>query len=196
MFNQPAETICMKGSCCLWERRKDLKTRKQKAEEIEVLKDKLARAKGVVFTDFKGLSVAENIRMRAMLRESEIEYRVVKNTLARIAADDTPVAGAKDKFIGPVGIAISYDDPVVLSKKVIDFARGNDKFQITGGVVEGRIVDLDKLKEVANLPHRDVQLAMLVGAMSSPLSKMASLLQATIRKFGYALHALKNAKEE
>ncbi len=174
----------------------NLKTRKQKSEELEELKEKFTRAKGVVFTDYKGLTVAQISQMRRLLRESELDYRVVKNTLAVIAAEDTPVSVAKDQFVGPVGIAIGYDDPVLVAKKVLEYAKGNDMFGVKGGVIEGQFMDLKDLKAVASLPPRDVQLAMLAGAMAAPMSKMASLLQATIRKFGYALNGLKELKEK
>ncbi|NOZ25759.1 MAG: 50S ribosomal protein L10 [Nitrospirae bacterium] len=171
-----------------------MKTRKQKAEELDALKERFQRAKGVVFTDYKGLTVAQISEMRRLLKASEIEYRVVKNTLARIAAEETPVAVAKDQFTGPVGIAIGYDDPVIVAKKVLEYAKQNETFGVRGGVIEGKLVDLDALKSVATLPSRDVQLAMLAGAMAAPMSKMASLLQATIQRFGYALSALRDKK--
>ncbi|NOY39000.1 MAG: 50S ribosomal protein L10 [Nitrospirae bacterium] len=173
-----------------------MKTRKQKSGELEELKEKFARAKGVVFTDYKGLTVAQVSEMRRLLRASEIDYRVVKNTLASIAAEDTPVSVAKDQFVGPVGIAIGYDDPVLVAKKVLEYAKGNETLGVKGGVIEGKFVDLKDLKNVASLPSRDVQLAMLAGVMSAPMSKMASLLQATIRKFGYALNGLKEKKSQ
>lgn len=174
----------------------NLKTRKQKSGELEELKEKFARAKGVVLTDYKGLTVAQISQMRRLLRESELDYRVVKNTLAKIAAEDTPVSVAKDQFVGPVGIAIGYDDPVLVAKKVLEYAKGNDMFGVKGGVIEGKFMDLKDLKSVASLPPRDVQLAMLAGTMAAPMSKMASLLQATIRKFGYALNGLKEKKSQ
>lgn len=147
-----------------------------------------------MLTDYKGLTVSEISEMRRLLKESSIEYRVVKNTLARIAAEDTPVAVVKDEFVGPVGVAVSYDDPVELAKKVIDYNKKNEKFAIKCGVIEGKFVDLEGLKNVSKLPSREVLLAMFAGALSSPIRNMASLLQATIVKLGYALNALKEKK--
>ncbi len=195
-FCQPAETGVGLAVFCLWERRLALKTRKEKAEEMELLREKFQRAKGVVFTDYKGLTVHEVSQMRRSLREAEIEYRVVKNTLARIASKDTPLEVAAEYFTGPVGLAIGYDDPVIVAKKVLEYAKENEKFGVRAGMVEGRLVDVDELKAVAKLPPRDVQLAMLAGAFSAPLTKMASLLQATVQQLGYALNALRAKKEE
>jgi large subunit ribosomal protein L10 len=134
--------------------------------------------------------------MRRTLKAAEVEYKVVKNTLARIAAEGTPVGAAVEHITGPIGIAIGYDDPVIVAKKVQEYSKENEKFLIAGGVIEGRYLDPTLLKEVAKLPSRDVQLGMLAGAMSAPLTKMASLLKATIQNFGYALSALKEKKEQ
>lgn len=148
----------------------------------------------MVLTDYKGLTVSDISEMRRLLKESSIEYRVVKNTLARFAAEDTPVAVVRDEFVGPVGVAVSYDDPVELAKKVIDYNKKNEKFAIKCGVIEGKFVDLEGLKNISKLPSREVLLAMFAGALSSPVRNMASLLQATIAKLGYALNALKDKK--
>jgi len=149
-----------------------------------------------VFTNYKGLTVAEMMQMRRMLKEAEVEYKVVKNTLARIASEGTPMEVVRDEFIGPVGLAIGYDDPVLVAKKVLDYKKEKEEFEIRCGVIEGKFVDLDGLKAVSKLPSREVQLAMLAGAMKAPAQKMASALQATIRKLGYALNALKEKKDQ
>ncbi len=149
-----------------------------------------------MFTNYKGLTVAEMMQMRRMLKEADVEYKVVKNTLARIASEGTPMAVARDEFVGPVGLAIGYDDPVLVAKKVLDYKKEKEDFEIRCGVIEGKLVDLEGLKAVSKLPSREVQLAMLAGAMKAPAQKMASALQATIRKLGYALNALKEKKEQ
>ncbi len=136
------------------------------------------------------------MQMRRILKEAEIEYRVVKNTLAKIAAQDTPVEVARDEFVGPVGLAIGYDDPVLVAKKILEYQKEKEDFEIRCGVIEGRLMDLDGIKAVSKLPSREVQLAMLAGAMKAPAQKMASALQATIRKLAYALNALKEKKEQ
>ncbi len=121
---------------------------------------------------------------------------MVKSTLAKRATEGTPIEPAKDSFTGPVGIAIGYDDPVLLIKKVLEFNKSNEKFEITGGVVEGSVCSVDQIKTISKLPSREVQLSMLVGAMQAPASKMASLLNSTVTQFVYALDALKNTKTE
>ena len=170
--------------------------KEEKIKIVSELQGKFEKAKGVVFTDYRGLNVEEITELRNNLRSSALDYRVVKNTLARRAAEGTPVNDAADIFSGPVGIAIGYDDPVLLVKKVIEFGRKNKKLDIRGGVIEGDVCSPEQISTISELPSREVQLSMLVGAMQSPLSKFAGLLNSTLSQFIYALEALKNKKGE
>ena len=170
--------------------------KEEKIKIVSELQGKFGKAKGVVFTDYRGLNVEEITELRNNLRSSALDYRVVKNTLARRAAEGTPVNDAADIFSGPVGIAIGYDDPVLLVKKVLEFGRKNKKLDIRGGVIEGDVCSPEQISTISELPSREVQLSILVGAMQSPLSKFAGLLNSTLSQFIYALEALKNKKGE
>jgi large subunit ribosomal protein L10 len=170
--------------------------KEEKIRIVSELQEKFEKAKGIVFTDYRGLNVEEITDLRNSLRSSAVEYKVVKNTLAKIAAEGTPADGAKDSFTGPVGIAVGYDDPVLVVKKVLEFSKANEKLEVKGGVVEGGVCTPGQLKAISELPPREVQLSMLVGAMQSPLSNMAGLLNATLTQFMYAMEALKNKKNE
>lgn len=169
--------------------------KEEKTQVVSELQEKFQKAKGVVFTDYRGLNVEEITGLRNDLRSAELEYRVIKNTLARIAAEGTPIDAARDILSGPIGVAVGYDDPVLLVKKVLEFSKANDKLEIKGGIIEGGVCTPEELKTISELPSREVQLAMLVGAMQSPLSKLAGLLNATLTQFMYAMEALKNKKE-
>ena len=129
-----------------------------------------------------------------MLRGSSLEYSVVKNTLAKIASRDTCMDVAADSLKGPVGIAIGYDDPVLVLKKVLEFKKTNEKFQIKGAVVEGKFCGPDAVKEIADLPSREILLSMLAGAFQAPMSKLAGALAATVTTFAYAMESLKSKK--
>ncbi|MEC4677076.1 MAG: 50S ribosomal protein L10 [Nitrospirota bacterium] len=166
----------------------------EKKQRITDLKDRFSRSKVVVFTDYKGMSVAELTELRVKLREASLEYSIVKNTLAKIAAQDTHVAGAENVFDGPVGIAIGYDDPALIMKKLLEFAKTNEKLKVKSAVVEGRFCERDEIKEISELPSREVMLSMLVGVLQSPLSMTAGALSATVRSFANAMEALKNQK--
>ncbi len=144
----------------------------------------------------KAQVVSELQGLRDSLRESALEYRVVKNSLARIAAEGTPVDQAKDILAGPIGIAVGFDDPVLVVKKVLDFNKSNDKLEVKGGIVEGSVFSFNELKSISMLPPKEVLLSMLAGAMKAPATKLAGLLSATVTKFAYALEALKDKKNK
>ena len=132
--------------------------------------------------------------MRKLLREGNFEYKVVKNTLAKIAAEGTSVVAAKDAFKGPIGIAISYDDPVLTVKKILEYSKKNDKLKVGVGLVEGAVCSSDELRAVADLPPKTVLLSIMAGVFQAPLSKLARLFNATVSSTAYALEALKNKK--
>ena len=140
------------------------------------------------------MTVAELTNLRRLLRSSSLEYSVVKNTLAKIASQDTVLAVAADSLKGPVGIAIGYDDPVLVLKKVLEFKKTNEKLQVKGAVVEGKFCDPNVVKEIAALPSREILLSMLAGAFQSPLSTLAGALNATVTTFAYAMESLKSTK--
>lgn len=123
-----------------------------------------------------------------------MEYKVVKNTLARRASEGTPAEPAKDTITGPVGVAISYQDPALLAKKVLGFIKSNEKLKIRGGVIEGRFCENESIKAISALPSKENLLATLIGTVQSPLSKFAAALNATLSRFAYAMEALKNKK--
>lgn len=176
-----------------WERGCKL-NRTEKEQVINDLREDFSKAKAVIFTDFRGLTVTELSDLRSLLREGDFEYKVVKNTLAKIASEGTPVHVARDAFRGPVGIAISYDDPVLTAKKVLEYAKKNDKLKVGIGLIEGSVCAADELKSVAELPSRKVLLSMVAGTFSAPMSKMAAALNATLSKFVYLIEAVKNKK--
>lgn len=158
------------------------------------LKERFARAKGLVVTEYKGMTVAELGELRDALRGSAIEYKVIKNTLARLAAEETPAGAAREAFTGPVAVALGYDDAARVAKDVFEFAKKNPKLKVTGGVVEGTFYGPAELKAIAELPPREVLLSMLAGTMQGVTSTMARLLAATVARFGYALRALGDKK--
>jgi large subunit ribosomal protein L10 len=176
-----------------WERGCKL-NRTEKEQVINQLKEDFSKAKAVIFTDYRGLTVTELSDLRSLLREGDFEYKVVKNTLAKIASEGTPVYAAKDSFRGPVGIAVSYEDPVLTAKKVLEFAKKNDKLKVGIGVIEGSVCAADELKSVAELPSRKVLLSMVAGSFNAPMSKLAGALNATLSKFVYVMEAIKNKK--
>lgn len=161
---------------------------------MEALKEKFARAAGVVLTEYKGLTVEQMTDLRGALREADVEYRVVKNTLARIASDGTSLEHVRENFTGPVGVALTYGDVALMTKSVLEYAKKNGTFKVTCGVIEGRPVSEAELQQIAALPPREVLLGVMAGTFQAPAAKLARLLEATVVRLGYALGALKEQK--
>ncbi len=141
------------------------------------------------------MTVAELSELRRVLHGDGLDYKVIKNTIARIASEDTPISIAKGSFKGPLAVAIGYADPVTVAKKVSGFAKKNDKLKLRGGVIEGRLYATEDIRAIADLPSREVLLSILAGTLQAPLSKMASALYATVSSFAYAMNDLKNKRE-
>ncbi|MGO9377879.1 MAG: 50S ribosomal protein L10 [Dissulfurispiraceae bacterium] len=180
----------------LWERRIILITKEKKSKQLAELTEMLSKSKAVVFTEYKGLTVAQISELRKSLKEAGAEYKVFKNTLVSIAAKGTPYESAKSVLSGPTGLAFGYDDPIAAAKKVLEFAGKNDKFKVKSGVIEGKLYSTDEIKEVSKLPSKTVLLSILAGTFQAPAVKLARALNATIAQFAYALEAVKNKKNQ
>lgn len=178
----------------LWERRKILITKEKKSQQVAELAEKFSKTNAVVFTDYKGLTVAEISELRKLLKDVGAEYKVVKNTLVNIAAKGTPVESAKDFFAGPTAIAFGFDDPVAVAKKILEYSGKNDRLKVKSGVIEGKFCSFDEIKSMSKLPSRTVLLGMMAGTFQAPASKLACALNATLVQFAYALESLKNKK--
>ena len=166
-----------------------------KQQIAEDLHDKFAKSAIIVLTDYKGLDVAAINDLRRKLRESDIEYQVVKNTLLVRAAEDTEVALIKDHFKGPSAVAISYDDPVAPAKVLTQFAKDNGKLEIKVGVLNGKVLDAQAIKALALLPSREVMLAQLLATLNAVPTSFVRVLAEVPRSLLNVLTALKDQKE-
>ncbi len=166
---------------------------KQKIKED--LHDRFARSAIIVLTDYKGLDVTSINDLRRKLRESNIEYQVVKNTLLVRAAEDTEVALIKEHFKGPSAVAISYDDPVAPAKVLTQFAKDNNKLEIKVGVLNGKVLDLQAIKALATLPSKEVMLAQLLSTINAVPTSFVRVLAEVPRSLLNVLTAIKDQKE-
>ena len=146
----------------------------RKIQIVEQLKDNLAEAKGVVLTDYQGLSVPEVEVLRRNLQEANANYQVVKNTLLNLALKDSGsrFTNNDSRFTGPTAIVLSHEDEIKPLKALCDFAKEHEALQIKGGFFEGAWMMAEKLKEIASLPSREELLAKLLGMMQSPITKL------------------------
>lgn len=167
----------------------------QKIEIVTKLHEDLKKSSIVIVTDYKGLDVASVTKLRSELTKENIDYRVIKNTLLRRASVDTDFAVLKDLFKGPSAIAISYSDPVSPAKILSKFAETNDKLQIKGGALQGKLMDANGIKALSSLPSREVLLSQVLSAMNAVPTGIVQVLAAVPRGLLNALQAIKEQKE-
>ena len=168
-----------------------------KQATVAELKEKLTSAKGAVLVNYRGLTVAQDTKLRRQLREAGVEYRVVKNTMTRIAAQEAGLEGLDVYLEGPTAMAISATDPVAPAKIIIDFVKEHklQALEVKAGLVEGNVIDEKGVKALASLPSREVLIAKMLGSMQSPITGLVNVLQGSIRNLVYALDAVRQQKE-
>jgi large subunit ribosomal protein L10 len=170
--------------------------KEQKAEQVEVLTEKLRTAKVALLTDYRGLTVTQLQELRGKLRTGDVEYRVVKNTLARRAAEAAGVADLQPELEGPVAIAFGYDDLSLPSKLINEFVRTTRlKLEVKGGLVEGRVFTPDQVKQLADLPSKATLIAQLMGTMQSPVGQLVGIMQTPVQQLIGVLNAYKTKME-
>ena len=148
-----------------------------------------------IASDCGALSSKEIEDLRAKLKKTSSNYLVVKNSLCKRAFSEIGIKGLDEHFEGTCGVTFGESDPVIASKVLVDFAKENEKRLLRGGYVDGEVIAKSGIKELASLPSRDALLARLVGSLNSPISGMVGVLSGVLRKFVYALNAIKDKKE-
>src|SRR5262245_18580601 len=170
-----------------------LNLQEKQAVVAEVAKQ-IAGAQAIVMAENRGMPVAAMTQLRAKARASGVYFRVVKNTLVRRAVAETPFATLADKMVGQVAYGIG-PDPVAVAKVLNDFAKGNDKFVITGGAMPGQVMSAKDISALAALPSREELLAKLVGTMQAPIAKFVRTLNEVPGKFVRTLAAVRDSKQ-
>jgi len=161
-----------------------------KVDSVQRLRESITAQKGAVVAENLGLTVAEITRLRKTLREADVEFRVVKNTLIRLASKETGFEQLSDTFVGPTAVGFARTDPVALAKAMKEFASGNPKFRLKAGYLDGRVLSGKEIEALADLPSREILLGMLVGALASPLRRLAQAMSDPPRKMAYALKSI------
>ena len=157
--------------------------------------EKLKLAKAAFLADYRGLNVEQANDLRRKLQAVGVEYRVVKNTLLRLAAKDTAVACLDEHLVGPTAIALVTEDPVAPAKALIEFAKQNNVFELKAGMLNGKLLVAADIKALAELPSREELLAKMLGSMSAPATNFVGVLAAVPRSFVQVLAAIKDQKE-
>ena len=167
----------------------------EKHEVVANLSAKLSEAKCLYLTDFTGLDVASITELRRRLTAAEVEYVVVKNTLARRALEGGRYESLSEHLSGPNAFALAREDVVTAAKILTDFAKEKDKPRIRAGAIEGRVVSIEEIRRIAELPPRDQLLAQVVGYARAPIAGLVYTLNGLLSKFVRTVDALREQKE-
>lgn len=168
----------------------------EKKTIVENLHDNFSKSAIVILTDYKGLGVTAINNLRRKLRDADVEFKVVKNTLIKRAAEDTDAALISEHFSGPSALALSYDDPVAPAKVLTKFADKHKKLEIKVGVMKDKVLDISAIKALSALPSRDVLLAQILSAMNGVPTAFVRALDDIPRRLLNVLHRIKEQKED
>jgi large subunit ribosomal protein L10 len=171
-----------------------IRTKAQKQDVVTGLVTRLRRAPTVYVTDFTGLNVARMTELRRRLRAAGVEYVVVKNTLARRALLEAQVVGLEPHLAGATALVLGGADPMAGAKVLTDFAKEHQKPAIKAGLVEGRMVTADQVKQLAALPSRLELLAQLGGALQAPMAGFVGAMNGLLYMMMGALEALRTKR--
>ena len=156
----------------------------EKQEAVAAVAAKISESSSTIIADYRGLNVSQVTELRKQLREAGVEFQVLKNSIVRRATEGTDLEGLNSILTGPTAVAFSKEDAVVPAKILNNFAKANDALKLKGGVVEGRVVSMEEVKALAELPSREGLLSMLL-----------SVLQAPVRNFALAVKAVGEKQE-
>jgi large subunit ribosomal protein L10 len=166
-----------------------------KRDTVAELTEAFSGSRGAIVSEYRGLSVADLSKVRRELREKGVSYTVVKNRLARIAAESAGRTEIMPLLSGPTAVTLGGADEAALARATLDALRPYRNIVVRGGAISGTTIDAEGVTRLATLPPRDVLLAQLAGGIASPLSTMAGLLAAPLRNLGYALTQLRDQRE-
>lgn len=169
-----------------------------KQQTIDELNDVFTRAKSAILAHYHGISAADMTVLRTHMRERAVDFRVIKNTLAKKAMKDTPLEVLESEFKGPVSLLVSFDDAVAPAKALADYAKSGVKKSpdVVAGVVEGQQVTLEEIQALANLPSKEVLLSQLLSVMNGPTTNFVGVFSALLRKLVGTLDAIKDQKAQ
>ena len=167
----------------------------EKKKIVEDIRKRFLESNVVILTDYKGLDVEKINELRGKLKQSGVEYKVVKNAFLVRASEETDISLIKDSFKGPSAVALSCDDPVTPAKILTEFADEHELLEIKVGVMNGKILDLSAIKKLSALPSREVLLGSLLSVMSGVPSAFVRALNDMPRRLLNVLQAIKEQKE-
>ncbi len=169
--------------------------RTEKQQVVAELSSAFAANAGVLIVSFSGLNVENVTELRRKIRQSGSSYRVIKNTLAIRAAENTPVSKLVERFDGPTAIAYTSGDPIALAKILTDFVKTHPEIKFKGGVLEQSVLTAEQCQALAEMPSREVLLGKVLFLLNAPLTRLAGALNSPLTRLAIALKQLEEKKQ-
>ena len=163
-------------------------------KSVEILTEKMSKAKSVYFTDYLGLDVLEITKLRKEFFAKDIEFMVVKNTLLKIASNNNKISLSEELFSGATAIAISYDEPVAAAKVIKDFNKDYDLPSVKGILFEGDYLPAEEFNKIASLPSKEESITKFAMMIKSPMQNLAMMLKSPMSDFVNVLNSIKESK--
>lgn len=169
--------------------------RDEKAQQIAELKEKLQKSAAIVLADYRGLTVPAVTALREEFRKQQCEYKIYKNTLVKLAIKGTPMEKMGKYLEGPTALIYSWDSPSAAAKIAREFAKGNEKFKVKGGYLEGNVLDEKGVSASADMPGKDELRATLLATFVAPATNLVRTLNAGAQNFAFVIDARKRQLE-
>ena len=168
----------------------------KKKEAVNQLAEKFEKALTIVLADFRGITVEEDTELRAALRKADIEYRIIKNNISSRAMKKVGIQGADEYLVGPTALAISYTDVSAPAKILSEYQTKIQAFEVKAGIVDKVTVGADGVKDIAEIPPKQVLQAMALGALNAPINGLVNVLSGSLRNFATVIDAIAEKKEK
>lgn len=170
-------------------------TREEKQLFVKEWSEELKDVPYAILVDYRGLTVAEATDLRVKMRESGCDYRVVKNTLAKLAVPGTQLENLAEHFVGPIALATHKEDPVGMAKALVDFSKESKKLELKYGVVDGQLIDSKEITDLSKMASRDELLGKLLYVIKYPIQGFASALNNIVSNLAVVLGQVAKGKE-
>lgn len=167
----------------------------EKVRAVETLKEKLSQAEGFVLADYTGLTVEEANVLRGKCKDAEVEYTVIKNTLAKIAVKEADIDGVEDFIDGPTAVAMSTKDSTSPARVLAGFMKEAQKMTFRGGYLDGRAYSAEEVREISRLPGKDGLMGQVIGALNAPMASIVWSLEGTLRSLVSVIDQIAKQKE-
>ncbi|MCL2741971.1 MAG: 50S ribosomal protein L10 [Oscillospiraceae bacterium] len=165
-----------------------------KKEVVREIAGFFSESKAMVIADYRGLTVEQDTEMRAALRKANVGYKVIKNSMASLAAKESGIDGLDAYLTGPTAVAYSAVDPVAPARLMAEYGKKYAKLEVKGGVLEGKVIGLGDVRALSEMPPKETLLSMVVGTLGSPIGGLVNVLNANVRGLACALKAIAEAR--